>query len=103
MEKHVQVINLPRWSANRLGSRLMGLYVRSCVVYFGSPVLFCTGGSHMKFKIKNHNSSQILLVIGIALLVCYFGGLFYIYNIQEYSPYASAGADLDALIHSALF
>ena len=29
--------------------------------------------------------------------------LYYIYNIQEYSPYASAGADLDALIHSVLF
>ncbi|PKM49096.1 MAG: hypothetical protein CVV02_17665 [Firmicutes bacterium HGW-Firmicutes-7] len=52
---------------------------------------------------KKNIMSRILLGIGIVLLMCYFGGLLYIYNIQEYSPYASAGADLDALIHSILF
>lgn len=46
---------------------------------------------------------RVLLGIGIILLMCYFGGLFYIYNIQEYNPYASAGAELDAIIHSVLF
>lgn len=54
-------------------------------------------------KIKKNIWSKILLGIGIVLLMCYLGGLFYIYNIQEYNPYASAGADLDALIHSVLF
>ena len=54
-------------------------------------------------KMKKNIGSRILLGIGIVLLLCYFGGLFYIYNIQEYNPYASAGADLDALIHSVLF
>ncbi len=52
---------------------------------------------------KKNVGSRILLGIGIVLLMCYFGGIFYIYNIQEYSPYASAGADLDAIIHSILF
>ena len=52
---------------------------------------------------KKNIGSRILLGIGIILLICYFGGIFYIYNIREYSPYASAGADLDALIHSILF
>ncbi|WP_099468652.1 hypothetical protein [Konateibacter massiliensis] len=54
-------------------------------------------------KMKKNIGSKILLGIGILLLMCYFGGLFYIYNIQEYNPYASAGADLDALINSVLF
>ena len=54
-------------------------------------------------KTKKNTGSIILLVIGIVLLMCYLGGLFYIYNIHEYNPYASAGADLDALIHSVLF
>lgn len=46
--------------------------------------------------------SKILLGIGIALLFCYVAGLIYFYNYVEYSPYASAGAELDALIHSVL-
>lgn len=46
---------------------------------------------------------KILLGVGLILLLCYLGGLFYIYKIQEYNPYYSAGADLDALIHSVLF
>ncbi len=54
-------------------------------------------------KMKKNLGSIILLGIGIVFLICYLGGLFYIYNIQEYNPYASAGADLDALIHSVLF
>jgi hypothetical protein len=54
-------------------------------------------------KMKRDIGSRILLGIGIVLLMCYFGGLFYIYNIQVYNPYASAGADVDALIHSVLF
>ncbi len=41
-------------------------------------------------KMKKNIGSIILLGIGIVLLMCYFGGLFYIYNIQEYNPYASA-------------
>lgn len=52
---------------------------------------------------KNIIKSRILLGIGTALFVCYIGLLFYIYNIQVYNPYASAGADLDALICSVLF
>ena len=63
--------------------------------------ILCAGGRQM--KMKKNIGSIILLGIGIVLLMCYFGGLFYIYNIQEYNPYASAGADLDALIHSVLF
>ncbi len=54
-------------------------------------------------KIKKNVGSRILFGIGILLLMCYFGGIFYIYNIQEYSPYASTGAELDAIIHSILF
>lgn len=54
-------------------------------------------------KTKKNIGPRILLGIGIVLLMCYFGGLFYIYNIQEYNPYASAGANLDASIHSVLF
>lgn len=57
----------------------------------------------MRSKIKKNINPRILFRIGIVLLMCYFGGIFYIYNIQEYNPYASAGADLDALIHSVLF
>ena len=57
----------------------------------------------MRSKMKKNIGSRILLGIGIILLICYFVGIFYIYNIQEYNPYASAGADLDALIHSILF
>ncbi len=57
----------------------------------------------MKSKRKKNTGSIILLGIGSVLLICYLGGIFYIYNIQEYNPYASAGADLDALIHSVLF
>ncbi len=52
---------------------------------------------------KSNILAKVLLGIGIVLIACYFGGLFYIYNIQEYNPYASAGADLDAFIHSILF
>lgn len=58
--------------------------------------------SEKRFKMKKNITSRILLGIGITLLVCYVGGIFYFYNIQEYSPYASAGAELDALIHSVL-
>lgn len=57
----------------------------------------------MKSKKNINIRTRILLGIGIVLLLCYFGGIFYIYNIQVYNPYASAGADLDALIHSVLF
>ena len=57
----------------------------------------------MRPKIKKTIKARILFGIGIVLLMCYIGGIFYIYNIQEYNPYASAGADLDALIHSVLF
>jgi biotin transporter BioY len=46
--------------------------------------------------------SRILLGIGVALLVCYVGGLIYFYNFVEYNPYASAGAETDAFIHSVL-
>jgi hypothetical protein len=46
--------------------------------------------------------SRILLGIGALLLACYVGGIIYIYNICEYSQYASVGADIDALIHSVL-
>lgn len=46
--------------------------------------------------------SKILLGIGVALLLLYVGGLIYFYNFVDYSPYASAGAELDALIHSVL-
>lgn len=45
---------------------------------------------------------RILLAVGAILLVCYVGGLIYFYNFQEYNPYASAGADVDALILSVL-
>jgi hypothetical protein len=51
---------------------------------------------------KKNIVARIFLGIGSILLLCYFGGLFYIYNIREYTPYASAGADTDALIHSIL-
>jgi len=54
-------------------------------------------------KIKKNIGSRILLGIGIVLLMCYLGGLFYIYNIQEYDPYGSVGADIYALIHSVWF
>ena len=47
--------------------------------------------------------SKILFGIGIALFVCYIGGLVYFYNFNEYNPYASAGAETDAFIHSVLF
>lgn len=57
----------------------------------------------MRSKIKIGIKAKILFGIGIVLLMCYLGGIFYIYNIQEYSPYASTGAELDALIHSVLF
>jgi predicted permease len=57
----------------------------------------------MRSKKNKNIKSRILFGIGIVLLMCYIGGLLYIYNIQEYNPYASAGADLDALIHSILF
>ncbi len=57
----------------------------------------------MKLEMKKHIGVWLLLGIGIILLMCYFAGLFYIYNIQQYSPYASAGADVDAFIHSILF
>lgn len=57
----------------------------------------------MKYKMQKNIWSRTLLGIGMILLICYIGGIFYIYNIQEYNPYASAGADLDALIHSVLF
>ncbi|MCM0651105.1 hypothetical protein NBE98_22355 [Clostridium swellfunianum] len=57
----------------------------------------------MKSKIKIGIKVKILFGIGIVLLMCYFAGIFYIYNIQEYSPYASTGAELDVLIHSVLF
>ena len=52
---------------------------------------------------KKNIKSGVLFGIGIVLSMCYFGGILYIYNIQKYNPYASAGADLDALIHSILF
>lgn len=54
-------------------------------------------------KIKKNIVSRILLGIGIVLLTCYLGGLFYIYNIQEYDHYGSVGADIYALIHSVWF
>lgn len=54
-------------------------------------------------KMRKNIGLRILLGIGIILLMCYLGGLFYIYNIQKYDPYASAGADTYALIHSVLF
>lgn len=47
--------------------------------------------------------SRFLLAAGIVILGCYLAGLIYFYNFREYNPYASAGADVDALIHSALF
>jgi len=53
-------------------------------------------------KTKKSIAFKILLGIGIGLLLFYFGGLFYIYNINQYPPYYSAGADTDALIHSVL-
>lgn len=46
--------------------------------------------------------SKFLFIGSIVLLICYVGGIIYFYNFCEYSPYASAGADLDALIHSIL-
>lgn len=49
---------------------------------------------------KKLNGSRILFGVGIAILICYVGLLVYFYNFYEYSPYASAGADVDALIHS---
>lgn len=52
---------------------------------------------------SSKTKSRVLFGIGIVLLMCYLIGIFYFYNIQEYNPYASAGADLDALIHSVLF
>ncbi len=54
-------------------------------------------------KMKKNILAIVLLGIGIVLLMCYVGGLYYIYNVNEYNLYASAGADLDALIHSVLF
>lgn len=63
----------------------------------------CTNITELRFTMKKNIGPKILLGIGIVLLICYAGGIFYFYNIQEYNPYASAGADLDALIHSALF
>ena len=53
-------------------------------------------------KMKKNIGSKILLGAGIVLLLCYLGGIFYIYNIAEYNPYASAGADVNAFIHSVL-
>lgn len=47
--------------------------------------------------------SRILFGISIVLLIGYIGGIIYLYNFCEYNPYASAGADGDALIHSVLF
>ena len=52
---------------------------------------------------RSKTKSRVLFGIGIVLLMCYLGGIFYIYNIYEYSPYASMGPDFDALIHSVLF
>jgi len=52
---------------------------------------------------KKNIGSKILLGIEIVLLLCYLVGLFYIYNIQEYDPYGSVGADIYALIHSVWF
>ncbi len=46
--------------------------------------------------------SRILLGIGVVLSLCYVGGILYIYYFAEYNPYASAGAEVDALIHSVL-
>jgi len=46
--------------------------------------------------------SRVLFGIGALLLVCYIGGIIYFYNFCEYNRYASAGADIDALIHSVL-
>lgn len=47
--------------------------------------------------------SRILLGVGIALLVCYIGGIIYFYNFHAYNPYASAGApEIDTLISSVL-
>jgi hypothetical protein len=57
----------------------------------------------MRSKNKKNIKARILFGIGIVLLMGYLGGIFYIYNIQKYNPYASAGADVDALIHSVLF
>ncbi|WP_291573024.1 hypothetical protein [Clostridium sp. UBA4548] len=57
----------------------------------------------MSSKINKGIKAKILFGIGMVLLMCYLGGIFYIYNVQEYSPYASTGAELDALIHSILF
>lgn len=57
----------------------------------------------MRFKINKGIKAKILFGIGMVLLMCYLGGIFYIYNVQEYSPYASTGAELDVLIHSVLF
>ncbi len=54
-------------------------------------------------KSRKNIVSKILLGIGIVLLTCYLGGLFYIYNIYEYDPYGSIGADMDALFHSIFF
>lgn len=51
---------------------------------------------------KKISWSRILFGIGVALLLIYVGGLIYFYNFVDYSPYASAGAELDALIHSVL-
>lgn len=47
--------------------------------------------------------SRILFSVGVVLLICYVGGIVYFYNFAEYNPYASAGAEVDALIHSVLF
>ncbi len=57
----------------------------------------------MGIKTKKNIASRILLGIGIVLLIFYLGGIYYFYNIQVYKPYASAGPDVDALIHSILF
>ncbi len=46
---------------------------------------------------------RILFSVGVVLLICYVGGIVYFYNFAEYNPYASAGAEADALIHSVLF
>ncbi len=54
-------------------------------------------------KLKKNIVSKILLGLGLVLLTCYLVGLFYIYNIYEYDPYGSVGADIDAFIHSVFF
>jgi len=52
---------------------------------------------------KKNIMARVLFGIGIVLLISYVGGLVYFNYFAHYSPYASAGANVDSFIHTVLF